>query len=48
MASKDDTLQPAKAPAHDKTSLPAKKQYEHEQITDNRQIWEVLEDGEDR
>lgn len=48
MAPNDKTRQPAKAPAHDKTQNPAKREYEHPDITDNRQVWEVLEDAEDR
>lgn len=41
---KDGMNKSAKSPAHGRH--PNDKIYEHEQITDNRLTWEVLEEGE--
>ena len=47
MATSDGTGQLAKPIRHENTHPQQKKTYEHEDITDNRLVWEVLEEGED-
>ena len=46
MVTSDKAQQPAKPTRHEKNHPDQKKLYEHEEITDNRLVWEVLEEGE--
>lgn len=47
MSTSDKTQQPAKPVKHEDTSYYTKASFEHKDITDNRLVWEVLEEGED-
>ncbi len=44
MGAFDKTKNMAKPVKHDETDSRAKAEYEHPDITDNRMVWEVLED----
>lgn len=41
----DNTNQCAKPVPHENTNSRVKGEYEHKDITDNRLVWEVLEEG---
>lgn len=42
MSTKDETVRLAKSPPHGQSRND--KQFEHDEIIDNRQVWEVLEE----
>lgn len=42
----DKTRQPARPPKHEETVDSSRHSFEHKEITDNRLVWEVLEEGE--
>ncbi len=44
MGAFDKTKNMAKPVGHAQTDARAKTEYEHPEITDNRMVWEVLED----
>lgn len=46
MGTKDEIVQKAKPVAHEETGHRSKPKYEHPDITDNRMVWEVLENEE--
>lgn len=48
MSTSDKTQNRAKPVPHDSTHPRSKSQYEHEEITDNRLVWEVLEENDRR